>query len=129
MVAILYKLQCVNHVFIVNFKLLAAINLSTKHIEAETKWTPFCTHFQIIFLYENYHILIQISLKYVPKCPCNKGGGWGCEVSCSGYHRLRRKTTMGSALDEAVFDITQILAYLVHDMSRSQLYFGFGHFD
>ena len=32
------------------------------------------------------------------------------------------------ALDGAVFDITQILAYLVHNMSRSQLYLGFGHF-
>ena len=28
----------------------------------------------------------------------------------------------------AVFDIAQILAYLVHNMSRSQLYLGFGHF-
>ena len=55
-------------------------------------------------------------------------GGWGCEVSCGGHHRLRGKTTTGSALDGAVFDITQILAYLVHNMSRSQLYLGFGHF-
>ena len=55
-------------------------------------------------------------------------GGWGCEVSCSGHHRPRGKTTTGSALDGAVFDITQILAYLVHNMSRSQLYLGFGHF-
>ena len=46
-------------------------------------------------------------------------GGWGCEVSCGGHHRLRGKTTTGSALDEAVFDIAQILAHLVHDMSRS----------
>ena len=56
------------------------------------------------------------------------GGGWGCEVSCGGHHRPRGKTTTGSALDGAVFDITQILAYLVHNMSRSQLYLGFGHF-
>ena len=56
------------------------------------------------------------------------GGGWGCEVSCGGHHRPRGKTTMGSALDGAVFDIAQILAYLVHNMSRSQLYLGFGHF-
>ena len=35
---------------------------------------------------------------------------------------------MGSALDGAVFDIAQILAYLVHNMSRSQFYLGFGHF-
>ena len=48
-------------------------------------------------------------------------GGWDCEVSCGGHHRLRGKTTAGSALDEAVFDIAQILAYLVHDMNRSQL--------
>ena len=38
------------------------------------------------------------------------------------------KTTTGSALDGAVFDIAQILAYLVRNMSRSQLYLGFGHF-
>ena len=49
--------------------------------------------------------------------------GWGCEVSCGGHHRPRGKTTTGSALDGA-----QILAYLVHNMSRSQLYLGFGHF-
>ena len=55
-------------------------------------------------------------------------GGWGSEVSCDGHHRPRRKTTTGSALDGAVFDITQILAYLVHNMSRSQSYLGFGHF-
>ena len=58
----------------------------------------------------------------------HKGGGWGCEVSCGGHHRPRGKTTTGSALDGAVFDIAQILAYLVHNMSRSQLYLGFGHF-
>ena len=57
-----------------------------------------------------------------------RGGGWGCEVSCGGHHRPRGKTTTGSALDGAVFDIAQILAYLVHNMSRSQLYLGFGHF-
>ena len=55
-------------------------------------------------------------------------GGWGCEVSCGGHYRPRGKTTTGSALDGAVFDIAQILAYLVHNMSRSQLYLGFGHF-
>ena len=55
-------------------------------------------------------------------------GEWGCEVSCGGHHRLRGKTTTGSALDGAVFDIAQILAYLVHNMSRSQFYLGFGHF-
>ena len=58
----------------------------------------------------------------------NDWGGWGCEVSCGGHHRPRGKTTTGSALDGAVFDIAQILAYLVHNMSRSQLYLGFGHF-
>ena len=55
-------------------------------------------------------------------------GGWGCEVSCGGHHRPRGKTTTGLALDGAVFDIAQILAYPVHNMSRSQLYLGFGHF-
>ena len=48
--------------------------------------------------------------------------------NCGGHHRLRGKTPTGSALDGAVFDIAQMLAYLVHNMSRSQLYLGFGHF-
>ena len=61
-------------------------------------------------------------------CHDDVGGGWGCEVSCGGHHRPRGKTTTGSALDGAVFDLAQILAYLVHSMSRSQLYLGFGHF-
>ena len=56
------------------------------------------------------------------------GGGWGCEISCGGHHRQSGKTTMGSALDGAVPDFTKILAYLVHNMSRSQLYLGFDHF-
>ena len=60
--------------------------------------------------------------------PPPSGGGWGCEVSCGGHHRPKGKTTTGLALDGAVFDIAQILAYLVHNMSRSQLYLGFGHF-
>ena len=57
----------------------------------------------------------------VPKCtktvfqlrigPLRVGGGCGCEVSCGGHRRLRGKTTTGSTLDGAVFDITQILAY------------------
>ena len=67
--------------------------------------------------------------KWYPPCTYNRlWGGWGCEVSCGGHHRPRGKTTMGSALDGAVFDIAQILAYLVHNMSRSQLYLGFCHF-
>ena len=65
-------------------------------------------------------ISIKISLKL--------WGGWGCEVSCGGHHRQRGKTTTGSALDGAVLDFTQILAYLVHNMNRSQLYLGFDHF-
>ena len=58
----------------------------------------------------------------------NTWDGWGCEVSCVGHHRLRGKTTMGSDLDGAVFDIAQMLTYPVHNMSRSQFYLGFGHF-
>ena len=61
----------------------------------------------------------------VQQCPMRTHrGGWGCEVSCGGHHRSKGKTTTGSALDGAVFDIAQILAYLVHNMSRSQLYLG-----
>ena len=50
-------------------------------------------------------------------CQCSftwHWGGWGCEVSCGGHHWPRGKTTTGSAVDGTVFDIAQILAYLVH---------------
>ena len=70
-----------------------------------------------------YHIMLQFIQNH-----SRFGGAWGCEVSCGGHHRPRGKTTTGSALGGAVFDIAQILAYLVHNMSRSQLYLGFGHF-
>ena len=62
---------------------------------------------------------------YGPRCLL-----WGCEVSCGGHHRQRGNTTTGSgsALDGTVLDFTQILAYLVHNMSRSQLYLEFDHF-
>ena len=84
------------------------------------------------FQYKNLHNLISYTnitgvftsdlfwpSDIVIVCIC-LGGGWGCEISCGGHHRLRGKTT----LDGAVFDIAQILAYLVHNMSRSQLYLG-----
>ena len=67
-------------------------------------------------------------LRFIMRIPIPVRGGWGCEVSWGGHHRPRGKTTTGSALDGSVFDIAQILAYLVHNMSRSQLYVGFGHF-
>ena len=37
--------------------------MSRKHIEAVTKWPPFCRRH---FLNENFWILYEISLKYVP---------------------------------------------------------------
>ena len=77
---------------------------------------------------EIWHYLNQCWLNTITSTPGVKGGGWGCEVSCGGHHRRRGNTTMGSALDGAVLDFTQILAYLIHNMSRSQLYLGFGHF-
>ena len=79
--------------------------------------TNLCVSLYLRYELESFHFLEMLHW-----------GGWGCEVSCGGHHRLRGKTTTGSALDGAVFDIAQILAYLVHDMSRSQSYLGFGHF-
>ena len=61
--------------------------------------------------------------RYIRYSSAQFWGGWGCEVSYGGHHRLRGKTTTGSALDGAVFDIAQLLAYLIHHMSRSQFYF------
>ena len=75
-----------------------------------------CIYLPVLLICVSYHALIL------------RWGGWGCEVSCGGHHRLRGKTTTGSALDGAVFDIAQILAYLAHNRGISQLYLGFGHF-
>ena len=76
----------------------------------------------------NMEYFLQMWVNKMLDLLCEIWGGWGCEVSCGGHHRPRGKTTTGSALDGAVFDIAQILAYLVHNMSRSQLYLGYGHF-
>ena len=77
---------------------------------------------------ELWGVSVMRTFKKIDRILAALWGGWGCKVSCGGHHRLRGKTTTGSALDGAVFDITQILAYLVHNMSRSQLYLGFGDF-
>ena len=58
---------------------------------------------------------MSLVLKLYDLCLSYFWGGCGCEVSCGGHHRPRGKTTMGSSLDGAVFDIAQILAYLVHN--------------
>ena len=94
------------------------------------KWTQFDAtrpQYKIKHYYSKASFLNNIHNRYPITCPTG-WGGWGCEVSCGGHHRPRGKTTTGSALDGAVFDIAQILAYLVHNMSRSQFYLGFGHF-
>ena len=89
-------------------------NVNVDGLMQKTHWS----YTSFALSHDIYHLL--------PQYLC--GGGWGCEVSCGGHHRPRGKTSTGSALDGAVFDIAQILAYLVHNMSRSQLYLGFGHF-
>ena len=50
--------------------------------------------------------------------------GRGCEVSCGGHHRQRGETTTGSAMDGAVIDFTQILAYLVHNYEQIPIVLG-----
>ena len=46
--------------------------VQVEHIEAETKWPPFHRpHFQMHFLELNFWILIQISLRFIPKGPIN----------------------------------------------------------
>ena len=47
---------------------------------------------------------------------------WAPSAKRKGHHEW------SSTLDGAVLDIAQILVYLVHNISRSQLYLGFGHF-
>ena len=65
-------------------------------------------------------------------------GGWWFETQswslwrhCNdlSHESQRGKSTTVSALDGVIFDFTQMLTYLVHNMSRSKLYLGFGHFD
>ena len=52
-----------------SFPLTGSIHL---HIDAETKWPPFSRRqFKWIFLNENVWILIEVSLKFVPKGPIN----------------------------------------------------------
>ena len=41
---------------------------------------------------------------------------------------VKGKVTTGSALNGTVNSLVQILAYLVHSMTISQLYLGVGHF-
>ena len=56
------------------------------------------------------------------------GVGGAVRFLVGGTIGKEEKNTTGSALDGTVLDFTQILAYLVQNMSRSQLYLGFGHF-
>ena len=94
----------------------------------------YVTYFILYFSFDcNWQMLMLIMIIAcwwnVAKLLQISGGGRGCEVSCGGHHQLfRGKTTTGSALDRAVFDSAQILAHLVHNMSRSQICLGFGHF-
>ena len=89
------------------------------NFQGQTWPWPLTTHMTLTmdFSWSNFEIALS-----------QNWGGWGCEVSCGGHHRPKGKTTTGSTLDGAVFDTAQILAYLVHNMSRSQLHLGFGHF-
>ena len=99
--------------------------LSCFHHEPRTTLFYLWTIELIIMLKDASDPICMFCIKFPPN---DSWGGWGCEVSCGGHHRPKGKTTTGSALDGAVFDTAQILAYLVHNMSRSQLYLGFGHF-
>ena len=75
-------------------------------------------------VYKLYVILIKIC-EFLLKKILGWVGLWGFLWWAPS---AKRKDHHGWALDGAVFDIAQILAYLVHNMSRSQLYLGFGHF-
>ena len=116
-----------NHLSVLGFKLNPVSNRTP-----ERRAILLCTQFHLAGIIDSVAISIglqvfRLNCIFLYALQIN-WGGWGCEVSCGGHHRPRGKTTTGSALDGAVFDITQILAYLVHNMSRSQLYLGFGHF-
>ena len=78
-----------------------------------------------------YHLCLRLAqFLYIRDCKIVLDSVACNDVSFSEnhVHQQRGKTTTGSALDGAVLDFTQILAYLVHNMSRFQLYFGFCHF-
>ena len=69
----------------------------------------------------------QKKKKYCEVLLLEAGRGRGHEISRGRHYQHRRNTTTRlSALDRAVFDLPQILARLVHNMSRWQLYLGFG---
>ena len=72
--------------------------------------------------------LFIISCYSLYKTTLGLGVGGAVRFLVVGTIGQEERPPRGSALDGAVFDIAQILAYLVHNMSRSQLYLGFGHF-
>ena len=102
-------------------EILMVLILSVFSLLWDSRCTEYFTLCKLWYFCDSFQIQISFTLHL-------EWGGWGCEVSCGGHHRPKGKTTTGSALDGAVFDTAQILAYLVHNMSRSQLYLGFGHF-
>ena len=92
-------------------------HLTVRHFISPNAWLPIQKHACSGWQQRNHQTSVLLR------------GGRGCEVFCGGHHHLfRGKTTTASALDGAVFDSAQILAHLVHNMSRSQIYLWFGHF-
>ena len=111
----------ISSVFDMNLHVIAwsAMYCSGMKVPTDLKW-------EILLMSNTAVKMLYTVYVYMGSTLSHCWGGWGCEVSCGGHHRARGKTTTGSALDGAVFDIAQILAYLVHKMSRSQLHLGFG---
>ena len=71
-----------------------------------------------------WELVVKIVLWWMPQKLTNeKLGLWGFLWWAPS---AKRKDHLWSALDGAVLGFTQIMAYLVHNMSRSQLYFDFG---
>ena len=98
--------------------------------------------FICIFMNEKFCILVKISLKFVPKglidnkpamvkimAWCRMWGFLWWAPSAKTLRKDHHRVSSGwSSTPGAVLGFIQILAYLVHNMSRSQLYLGFGHF-
>ena len=89
------------------------------HLHAKMLWRFFFFFFFKI-LYDVLILIVCRQLKLL-----SQKLGW---VGLWGFLWWASSAKRKDHLDGAVFDIAQILAYLVHNMSRSQVYLGFGHF-
>ena len=103
------------------------VNIVEVHVWKCTPWFTLCTRVRLFSYYVRVLMCTIILRRVWLSENLSPLHGVGGAVRFLVVGTISQEDT-GSALDGAVFDIAQILAYLVHNMSRSHLYLGFGHF-